>query len=81
MLNRLATLHDPHNRRLRLVVSVRCHSFVRRLVFLLGFFELDLIDFDAHLGVLEGAVVREFIRVVDVFAFGFLGEYSILGAG
>jgi hypothetical protein len=80
MRNRLATLHDTHNRRLRLVVSVRRDSFVGRLVFFLGFFELDLVDFDAHLGVLEGAVVGEFVGVVDILAFGFLGEDSILGA-
>lgn len=80
MRNRLATLHDTHNCRLRLVVPIRRDSFVGRLVFLLGFFELDLVDFDAHLGVLESAVVRELVRVIDVFAFGLLGEYSILGA-
>lgn len=80
MRNRLATLHDTHNRRLRLVVAIRRDSFVGRLVLFFGFFELDLVDFDAHFGVLEGAVVGEFVGVVDVFAFGFLGEDSILGA-
>lgn len=80
MRNRLATLHDTHNRRLRLIVSIRRDSFVSRLVLFLGFFELDLVDFDAHLGVLERAVVGEFVGVVDILAFGFLGKDSILGA-
>lgn len=80
MRNGLATLHDTHNRRLRFVVSVCRHSLVGRLVFFLGFFELNLVDFDAHLGVLKGAVVGKFVGVVDIFAFGFLGEHSILGA-
>lgn len=79
VLNGLAALHDAHNGRLRLKVPVCGYSLVRRLVLLLGLFQLDLVDLDAELGVGEPAVVREFIRRVDILALWVLGQDPILG--
>lgn len=72
MRDDLTALHDTDNRRLRLVVSIRGNPFVRALVFLLGFLELDLVDLDAHLGIGEAPIVGEYVGLVDIFAFGLL---------
>lgn len=54
--NLLATLHDPHDGRLRLKVSVGRHSLVRLLVLLLRLLQLNLIDLDPELLVRKGRI-------------------------
>jgi hypothetical protein len=74
MPNRLATLHDPHNRRLGLEIPVFGNTHVSFFVFFFGFFELDLVDFDAVFGVREVGVEGEGVGGRDFFAFGVFGE-------
>ena len=56
MLDRLPALHNPHNGRLGLVMSVSSNPLVRFLILLFGLFELDLVDLDSVLGVREAVV-------------------------
>lgn len=77
----LATLHDPDDRGLRLVVPIGSHALVRCLVLLLRLLQLDLIDLDPHLWVGKPGIVRKFVRRVDVPALWLLAEDSVLGAG
>lgn len=77
----LAALHDSHNGRLCFEVPVCGDTLVRRLVLLLGLLQLDLVDFDAHLGVREPRIVGERVGRVDILAFGVLRQDTILGAG
>ena len=58
MTDLLPALHDPHDRRLRLIVSISSYTLMCLLVLLFRLFELDLVDLDAHLGVAEGGVER-----------------------
>lgn len=51
------------------------------LVLLFGLLELYLVDLDAVFGVLEVGVYGECVCIVDVFAFGVLGQRTKLGAG
>lgn len=81
MRNRLAALHDPDNRRLGLELSICSHALVRFLVLGFGLAGLDLVDLDAEFGVREGGVGGEGIGCVDVFAFGGLGEDTVVRAG
>jgi hypothetical protein len=46
---------------------------VRLLVFFFGFFELDLVDFDAVFGVGEVRVEGEGVGGLDVFGLGVFG--------
>lgn len=80
MRNGLATLHDPDDRCLGLVMPVGSHALVCGLVLLLGLFQLDLINFDPHLGVREPGIVREFVRDIDIPAFRLLAEDAVFGA-
>lgn len=80
MRDDLAAFHDPHDRRLRLIVSVRRDPLVCGLVLLLGLLQLDLVDLDPHLRVRECRVIRKDICWIDVFALGLLGEHPIFGA-
>ena len=77
----LAALHDAHNGRLRLVLSVALDVLVRRPVLFLGLLELDLIDFDSILDVGKRQVDLEAVGRVDVSAFGSLGQDSVFGTG
>lgn len=54
---------------------------MRDLVFLFGLLELDLVDFDAHLGVREIRVEGKCVVVVDISALWTLGQDSVFGAG
>lgn len=81
MLNLLLAFHDPHDRRLRLVLPVRRHPLVRLLVLLLRLLELDLVDLDAILRVTEAQVHHELVARVDIFAARGFGEEAVLGAG
>lgn len=80
MGNLLATLHDPHNRRLRLELAVLLDAFVRLFVLFLGLFQLDLVDLDAHLGVGEGSVVAEFVGRRHFAAFRVFGQHAVATA-
>lgn len=80
MLDRLATLHDAHNRRLGLVVSVGRDSFVGRLVLLLGLLQLDLVDLDAHLGVGEAGIIGEDVGCLYLLALWCFRQDAIFGA-
>jgi len=51
MRNFLSALHYANDSSLRLVVSISSDTLVGLLVLLLGFFGLDLVDFDAVFGV------------------------------
>lgn len=73
MRDHLAALHDPHNRGLRLVVSVCRHPLVRRLVLLLSLLQLDLIDLNPHLRVGKVGVICKLVRWIDIFPLGYLG--------
>jgi hypothetical protein len=68
----LTTLHETHDRSLRLEVSVGGDTLVRRLIFLFCFLKLDLVDLDAGLWVGEVGVEPEFVGWVYVLAFGAL---------
>lgn len=68
MRDGLAGLHDPDNGSLGFVIAVRRDSFVGFFILLFRFFRLDLVDFDADLGIGEILVYREQIAVVDLFA-------------
>lgn len=81
MHDRLPALHDPHDRRLRLVVAVRRDPLVRFLVLGFRLLELDLVDLDAVLRVGEVAVEGEGVGRVDVLAFGRFGQDAVSGAG
>lgn len=81
MRNDLATFHDTHDRRLRLQVTICCHPFVRRLVLLLRFLQLDLVDLDSHLGVCEPRVVCKLIRPLHLPTLRCLAEHSVFGTG
>ena len=81
MTDRLAALHDPDNRRLRLKLPVRCDSFVSFLVLRLRLARLDLIDLDAVLWVCEGVVDGEDVIFLNVFTFGGFVEDSVARAG
>ena len=81
MLDLLLALHDAHDGRLRLVLSIRCDSLMRLLVLLLCLLELDLIDLDAVLRVREAQVDDELVRGIDVLASRGLGQHAVLGAG
>lgn len=72
MFDRLAALHYPHDRGLRLVVPVSCYPFVSYFVLLLGLLQLNLVYLDTELRVFKCGVVREFVRVLDFFALGLL---------
>lgn len=76
----LVTLHDAHYRRLCLVVSVRCHPLMRRLVLFLGLFQLDLVDLDPHLRVAEPRIVLEFVRGLHFPTFRVFSQHPVLGA-
>lgn len=80
MRDGLAALHDAHNRRLCLIVSVGRDSFVSRFVLLLGLLQLDLVNFDAHLGVGEARIVREHVGRFDFLALGRLRQDAVFGA-
>jgi len=54
---------------------------VRLLIFFFGFFELDLVDFDAVFGVREVWVEGEGVGRRYVFAFGVFGQGTEFGAG
>lgn len=75
-----AALHDAHNSGLSLIVPIRGNPLMRRLVLLLRFLELDLIDFDAELRVCEGGVVGEFVGGRHVSAFRLFGEDTVFCA-
>ena len=81
MRDQLSTLQDPDDSSLTLEVAIFGNADVRFFVFLLGFFELDLVDFDAVFGVLEVGVHAEGVGFVDVFASGMFCERSKFGAG
>jgi hypothetical protein len=51
------------------------------LVLLLGFFQLDLVDFDAVFRMIEAEIDGECVGIVDVFSFGMLGEWAQFGTG
>lgn len=80
MLDGLATLHDAHNRRLSLVVPVGRNTFVGRLVLLLGLFQLDLVDLDAHLGIGEAGIVGEDVGRFYLFTLWRFGQDPVFGA-
>lgn len=73
MAEGLAALHNAHDGSLRLEMAVGSNPLVRRLGFLFGLLQLDLVDLDAHLLVAEIRVVREFIARVHLFALRVLG--------
>lgn len=81
MRNLLPALHDTHNGGLRFVIAISSNTFVGLLVFLLGLFGLDLIDFDAVLWMREIEVHGEDVAEIDVFAFGGLTEDAVPCAG
>lgn len=74
-----AALHDPHDGRLRLKMSVGCHPLVRLLVLLLRLLKLNLIDLDPELRVRKARIEREFIRRSDVSSLWLLAEHPIFG--
>lgn len=77
----LPALHDPHNSRLRFVISIRSYTLVGLLVLLFRLFGLDLVDFDAVSWVGEVEVHGECVGVVDIFTSGLFVEDAVLGAG
>ena len=78
--NGLAGLHDANDGGLGFVVAVGGDALVGFFVFGDGFFGLDLVDFDAVFCVGEAEVDGEGVGVVDVFAFGGLGQDPVFGA-
>lgn len=81
MADGLPALHDAHDSRLGLEISVLRHAHVRFFVFFFGFFELDLVDLDAVFGVGKVGIKGESVGGRDVFAFGVFGEGAQFGAG
>lgn len=81
MRDYLTRLHDADNCRLCLVMSICSYALMSSLVFFLCFLKLDLIDLNTHLWVREAGIIREFITLVDLFAFRPFREDPILGAG
>lgn len=69
MRNRLPALHDADNRSLGFIVSIRGDSLMGLLILLLRLFSLNLVYFDAILGVREVEVHNERVAGVNVFAF------------
>ena len=51
------------------------------LVLFLGFLKLDLVNFDAILGVLEVEIDGKRVGVVDLLTLGVFGQRAELGAG
>lgn len=80
MLDGLAALHDAHNRRLGLIVSVGRDSFVGCLVLLLGLLQLDLVDLDAHLGIGEASIVGEDIGCFYLLTLRCFRQDTVFGA-
>ena len=80
MRNRLAALHDAHNRRLALEITVLSDADMCFLVLLFSLLELDLVDFDAILGVREVGVDAEGVCGVDFAAAGSFEEGLEFGA-
>lgn len=70
MTNFLPTFHDPHNRGLDFEETVPLDGFVRFALFLRGFFELDLVYFEAEEGRLEVWVESEGVGGKNGFGFG-----------
>lgn len=81
MRDRLSTLHNPHNRRLSLVLSVLMHPLMRLLIFFLRFLQLDLIDLDPVLGICESEVRGKGVVVIDLPSFGMFCKHTELGTG
>src|ERR1700722_765019 len=81
MRDRLSTLHNPHNRRLSLVLSVLMHPLMRLLIFFLRFLQLDLIDLDPILGICESEVYGKGVVVIDLPSFGMFCKHTELGTG
>ena len=77
----LLALHDAHNCSLCFVVAVGSYALMRLLVLFLCLLQLDLVDFDPHLGVVEGRRKREGIGLVDFAALGMLAEDLVFGTG
>lgn len=80
VLDGLAALHDAHDCRLSLIVSIGRYTLVCCLVLFFGLFKLDLIDLDAILYIGEAGVVGEFVCGCDLSTFGVLGQNPVLGA-
>lgn len=76
----LPALHDPHNGRLRLVMSVRGNPLVRFLVLFFRLFELDLVDFDSVLWVCEAVVDGELVVFANVSPLRCFAQDSVFGA-
>ena len=69
---RFAHFHDANNGSVNLVLSILEHTLFSSFLFFVGFFQLNLINFDVEQLVGEFSVDFEFITVVDFFAFGTL---------
>jgi hypothetical protein len=73
MTDRLPALQDPDYSGLALEVPILRNPDVGLFIFFLGFFELDLVDFDAVLRVREVGIDGESVGVVDFLAARVLG--------
>ena len=80
MFDSFSALHDPHNRRLCFVVTIGRNSFMSGLILLLSLLQLDLINFDPHLGICEADIVAKFVCGVHILPTGLLGQDAIFGA-
>jgi hypothetical protein len=69
----LSRFHNPHNRSLALKISILSNALVSLFIFFLGFFELDLVDFDSVFRMREIRVDGKSVGVGDVFGFGMFG--------
>ena len=78
MGDELPALHNSYDCRLGLKSSIRRHSFMRLLIFLLGFFELHLINLDSILFMGKPHVDGEGIILTDVSSFRMFGERAQL---
>ena len=81
MCNRLSALHDSDNRRLGLELSVCGNALVRFFVLGFGLAGLDLVDFDAILGMRERGISGEGVGGVDIFTFRRFREDTVTRAG
>ncbi len=72
---------NSDNGGLRLVIAVGSDTFVCLLVLGCCFLELDCVDLDTVLGVRERGVESEGVCLVDLSAFGMLGQWPDFCAG
>jgi hypothetical protein len=72
---------QPDNGGVNLVLSVLEDALLCRLLLVVGFLQLDLVDFDLEQRVGELLVVYELVPVHDILPLGHLAQHTRLAAG